>query len=91
MAQRRSKEAPLSACPVTSESSRISDRFQDYDFAVLSPGLPDDTSIPRYLGVESVAGCPQFAHALDDFLQSSSIARDKAFSTQSITIRWYTW
>jgi len=68
MAQRRSKEAPLSACPVTSESSRISDTFQDYDFAVLSPGLPDDTSIPRYLGVESIAGCPQFAHALDEDL-----------------------
>lgn len=68
MAQRRSKEAPLSASPVTSESSRISDKLQDYDFTVLSPGLPDDTSIPRYLDVESVTGDPQFAHALDEDL-----------------------
>lgn len=54
----RSEKVPLLASPVTSESSGISHRRRDYDIAELSPDLPDDVTIPRYLDVDSITGDP---------------------------------
>jgi len=64
----RSDKASIPAPPVASESPRKSYKLKDYDIAELSSGLQNDSSVSRYLVVESVAGCPQFAHALDEDL-----------------------